>query len=206
MPGLTGIIFKQNQKTIGGFVIDATVQEIHNTQIEVTDNPVDEGVVVSDHAENKPDTVTMDCVISDTPLGFAFVQSVKNIKTTVESYLGKDKRSLDFYNRFVQMAKKREPIDVVTTLKKYSNMLITSISVPRTADTGGGLIFTVELREVRIVSSQTGVVETQSPRVRDSAKKTKDTAQKKVEEKTTDEEAAVRSKTPALKLVEAIFL
>ena len=53
---------------MGSFVFDAVFEETHEADLEVTDNPVETGVVVSDHAFMKPLRVKISAGVSDTPL------------------------------------------------------------------------------------------------------------------------------------------
>lgn len=195
---LFGILFK-NQRTvigssvsvpgfagpvggIGGIVIDATISEEHNTSCDLTENPVEDGAKITDHVQIKPAELSIEGVISDSPLGTPFVQNFQNIVDSVGVYLGKTSRSIDAYNKLLDLQNKREPFTVTTGLKQYKNMIMTKLSVPRKAEMGGSLQFKATLREIRIVKSKSGGLGGALDSVKKGAKnlaaKTKDLGQK----------------------------
>ncbi len=47
----------------------------------------------------------------------------------------------------------RRPFSIVTSLQNYTNMIITSLSAPRSATDGESLMFSAQLKEIRIVKS-----------------------------------------------------
>lgn len=146
-------IFGQSRATIGSVTIDASVSETHSDTSDVTENPVEQGAKITDHVQIKPKQLTIQGVISDTPINFAFVDNVAGAINTVKSYLGGTTRSIDAYNRLVDIQRKRDPITVITGLRVYSNMILQNISVNRTATTGKAVHFTAELREIRIAGT-----------------------------------------------------
>lgn len=59
----------------------------------------------------------------------------------------------DAFKYLEELYNDRQPFTVITALKRYSDMVISNLSVPRSARTGTGLGFTVMLEQVMIVSS-----------------------------------------------------
>jgi hypothetical protein len=53
------------------------------------------------------------------------------------------------------LKEKGEPVSIVTGLKVYDNMAISSFVVRRTADNGRTLEFTMDVTKIRIIKSQT---------------------------------------------------
>ena len=53
---------------IGDIVIDASITETHVLENEITDHPVEQGANISDHSRPLPDSFTMECVVSNTPI------------------------------------------------------------------------------------------------------------------------------------------
>jgi hypothetical protein len=51
-----------------------------------------------------------------------------------------------------------EEISVVTGIRRYDHMLIARISAPRTAETSGGMTFTIDFAEIRKVATKTVAV------------------------------------------------
>lgn len=131
-------------RSMGGLVFDAVFEETHEAELEVTDNPVETGVVVSDHAFMKPLKVTLSAGVSDTPL----------LLPSGDPFASDSGRSKRAYELLTELQKKAEPFDLQTGLKLYQNMICTSIRTSQDKDTSGALLFTAELREVIVVYTQ----------------------------------------------------
>jgi len=156
--GLLGIIFGQGKSSIGGLVIDATVNQDHIGSAEITKNPVEKGAQITDHVQIAPNQLLIDGIISDTPIGFPILQNVLNIVNTVTTLFGKSSRSIDGFNKLVDLKDKREPFTVITDLKRYNNMVISDLRVTRSNTTGNAIEFKASMEQIRIVSSKTSTV------------------------------------------------
>lgn len=131
-------------RSMGGLVFDAVFEETHEAELEVTDNPVETGVVVSDHAFMKPLKVTLSAGVSDTPL----------VVATDDTFASDSGRSKRAYELLAELQKRAEPFDLQTGLKLYQNMICTSIRTSQDKDSDGALLFTASIREVIIVYTQ----------------------------------------------------
>jgi len=140
--------------SIDGFLIDATVTEGHSFDSEVTAYPVESGADIADNIRAKPLRITLDCVVSDTPLAPAIVNARR----------GQGLPSAEIYNRLLVMRDKREPVTVVTTLAVFKNMALETLSIPRNATDGHSLRFSVTFVQVKIVSNLHAVVVVDEPR------------------------------------------
>ena len=169
---LSGVL-RQTIGGVAGIVIDATVSEEHLSEAELTENPVEDGVVVTDHVHLKPAQLTIQGVISDSPLGYAVIGNIQNLVRSVSALFGRSSRSIDAYNDLFNLQKSRQPFTVTTGLKRYKNMIMTSLSVPRTAQTGRAIHFSATMREIRIVKSKS-TSSSLSPSVSSLGSKTKD--------------------------------
>lgn len=161
---------------LGGIVVDATVSEEHVATCEITKNPVEDGAKITDHVQIEPVKLTIEGVITDTPLGFAVIGNIQNLVRTVETMFGKSSRSIDAYNQLMKLRNDRQPFKVVTGLRQYSNMILTELSVVRTKDTGNSINFKAVMEEIRIVKSATSG--SFSSGVADLASPTKDSGQR----------------------------
>ena len=135
-------------RSMGGLVFDAVFEESHQSDLEVTDNPVESGVMVSDHAFMKPLQLTISAGVSDTPL---FDVDALGDFDKFKSDNGRSKKA---YELLTELQAKAEPFDVQTGLKLYKNMVCTSLRTKQDKDTGGALFFEATLREVIIVYTQ----------------------------------------------------
>ena len=131
-------------RSMGGFVFDAVFEETHEADLEVTDNPVETGVVVSDHAFMKPLRVKISAGVSDTPLA----------AVTDDPFASDAGRSRRAFELLTELQKRAEPFSLQTGLKLYENMVCTSIRTSQDKDSSGALLFDAELREVIIVYTQ----------------------------------------------------
>lgn len=123
---------KYPKAKVGTVVMDTTITEDHRYSSRVTHYPVENGTIVSDHIINEPDVVVLSGIVSDTPLNI----------------LSSFNRSVDAFNRLVEIHRRREVITVVTGIKVYPNMAITMLDVPRTIKTGQSLTFNIELQSI----------------------------------------------------------
>ena len=148
-------------RNIDGLYFDAVFTEAHEAVLNVTDNPVETGVVVSDHAYMSPLKVTITAGVSDTPLGPGWIATGDSGENyfewegsgdQFESDSGRARRAFELLTE-LQIA--AEPFDVQTGLKLYTNMLCLSIRTAQDKDTAGVFIFTAELREIIVVNTQT---------------------------------------------------
>lgn len=128
---------KYAQTSISNVVLDAVITEDHNYNSRVTSFPVENRLNISDHIINEPETLTISGVVSDTPL----------------SILAPFNRSVNAFNQLIEIHNRRERITVVTGIKVYNDMVMTSLSVPRSVDSGQSLTFTIELQRVILDSS-----------------------------------------------------
>jgi hypothetical protein len=161
--GITDLLFKRQKLQVGtsfpimGFPLpalvefDASVTETHKDETEVTGFPVEDGAEISDHIRKLPSSIEVEGVISNTPIIFlASLQATSPV-------IGDLKPTLDRVE--TGYAKLREfqiagiLVDVITSLRSYKNMALTSISVTRDQRTGNILSSILSLREVMVATA-----------------------------------------------------
>ena len=114
----------QPRRSIGEIFPDVVIKESHEDGLEITEHPVEQGAAVNDHAYKKPETVTIRAGVSDS------------------NSAGNDKAAQEYYDKLLDLQKRREPFDIVTRRRLHKNMLLESISVVTDANTENALIFT----------------------------------------------------------------
>lgn len=154
--------------------VDVAVHETHSRKSTPTKFPIESGKNISDHIILEPFSLELQGIISDTPIG-GLGGLLTEVGTTAAaallppvgviagagafalfSALSKSKSpSVAAFEQLISLQEKGEPFDVITTLKRYTGMWITSISVPRDDKTGQALVFSVTLQQLLIVSPQT---------------------------------------------------
>jgi hypothetical protein len=142
------------KKTIlNGFTVDATVTEDHNYESEVTSYPIEKGADITDHVRARPVTVSMECIVTDTPIGI-----MRDIRS------GTTLPSDDILKKLLQMRDAREPITIETSLRKYENMVLQSFSIPRSNTVGDALRFNASFIQIELVTNNRTTIKTAQPR------------------------------------------
>lgn len=122
---------------VGLVELDVTLSENHTFNSRATNFPIETGGDITDHIINDPDILNLSGIVSDTPLNALSFFS----------------RSIDAFNRLVEIHNRREPVRVVTGLKVYDNMVMTVLDVPRNIQTGQSLTFNITLQNIRFDAS-----------------------------------------------------
>ena len=163
IPSITG-------DAVGAIEIDAVLEETHTLANTVTDHPVEQGYNITDHSRPEPDTVTMRCFISNTPL--STTQQTRSIdagdtkntqftsNTQQDVKIGDTNgRGNNAYEKLKKLRVTGALVQIVTSLTVYKvtsteGMIITSISIPRTAENFDGLEFSISFKQIRIVRNR----------------------------------------------------
>lgn len=144
------LIWKKAKAQIGSLELDATLSEQHQGDVDVTDHPVERGANISDHARSKPEVVTLEGLITNTPISGGFDPT----------------RAAKAYAELLSLKDAGDLLTVVTSRRSYSDMVLTSLSTPVDARTGQALRFSATLKQVRVVSSQTVKVTVSQPKLK----------------------------------------
>lgn len=151
---LTELIFGAPTKAEVGFVqFDCSVSERHTDEAEITEHPVEFGSDVSDHIRKLPKSIEINGIVTNTPI--VFLASLMAPSPVITDFLSKTDRVEAAYAELQRVMDDGELVDVVTSLKTYDNMAITSLVVDRDVATGNVLNCVVSLREVVIASTLT---------------------------------------------------
>jgi len=123
------------RRSIGPFNATVTLEEIASDDLEITQHPVQQGAMITDHAYLKPATVSIKIMFNaaDAPLA-------------------------ETYAKLRQLQASREPFDVVTGKRAYKNMLFKSLGQTNDAQTENVLSISAELQEIFIVQVETTTV------------------------------------------------
>jgi hypothetical protein len=141
---------------IAGYFFDAILRMDHTSSLTITEHPVETGAAISDHAFVNPAVLVMEIGMSDV------------VKSLVNGQFEDGwSRSTKAFEVLQKLQKDREPLQVVTRLKKYDNMLIETIAVPDDNTTLFGLRATVTMREVFVAQVKTEKISAR-PQVTDS--------------------------------------
>lgn len=136
-------------------VFDASLSEQHTLEAEVTQHPVETGSPISDHYRVLPQKIVINGIVSDSPMpadhiGGLFTSRDGLVSTANKLITGKS-RVDEAYDSLRKKMDESSLLDVVTTLKTYENMAITSLAIERDASSGNILNSTISLQEIKIV-------------------------------------------------------
>jgi hypothetical protein len=165
--------------------VDASVSETYSHEADMTDNPVEKGIDVTDHYSPRPVEITMKMMQSETPLGIQSLlagakagigqfggkqifnsgagREIGGIAPSVARLINKayhpetdvKTRVATCYELFKGLIEDKQRLTITTGLSVYSNMMIKSLTVNRDKGTGEALDFTVTLKQVIIIQSET---------------------------------------------------
>ena len=139
---------------------DALVSEAPQYMGQLTESVIENGAVINDHFTARPLRLTVEGVISDTPLStspFATAAQAAGALGAANS------QSPGSYQKFSARAfaylenlyLQKSLFDFVGGFRIYANMMITEWRPTRTAETSGSLEFTMTMEQVTIVSTAT---------------------------------------------------
>ena len=132
--------------TIDGYPLDLVESEEHSLEAEITDYPVEDGSDISDNIRLKPRTLTLNgAIVSDTPIGAIASDPTRKLGA------GNPPPSQDAYRRLEALYESRKPVEVVTGLKRYTNMVLETLTIPREAKDAGALVFSAHFKQIRTV-------------------------------------------------------
>jgi hypothetical protein len=155
---------------------DAVVTETHTRSASVTTHPVEQGADVADHVNTNPVTLSLEAIVTNTPLrtpatmnrnARGEVSAVEGTKANALQFDASMDRPKDVYDAISEAFDKGAVFTVDTALRRYEDMVIIDLTVPREAgsglDTQSGtrvdkLSFTLSMQQVRVVGSREGSV------------------------------------------------
>lgn len=140
---------------IDGYEIDVAVTETHGFESEVTEHPVESGADIADHVRARPIVVTLDSVVSDTPIGDLAARRSTDTLPSREALA-----------RLLAIRDAREPITIETDLRVYDNMVMESLSIPRSVQTGDALRFSATFKQIQLVTNARTTVPVAIPRAK----------------------------------------
>ncbi len=145
---ITNAMSGGEQKVFG---FDAVIRESHHSELEVTDNPLETGVVVSDHAFMRPDRLEVEAMVGDVWL-HALDENGQPVKDTWQSEAG---RSVSAFALIQELQRTAVPFNIQTGLRLYQNMVVVSLDADQDASTASALLFRAQLREIIRATTET---------------------------------------------------
>lgn len=149
---------------------DVVTAESWNRSVDVTRLPIERSSEYIDHAVKNPDDVSFTCLVSETPMTYSdYLTKLTALKEALNTQDDDDDDSDDYKNsgESVYITKAKNFLDYClnpntlivfnTSLGRFENYKVTSVSINRTAENLGLLVFSIEAAQVKFVDT---IVET----------------------------------------------
>jgi len=145
---------------------DCVTTETHEASSEITEHAVERGAALSDHKKVKQRRISIEVVVTNTPLGappesgfgaspvsFASRKS-PNANAVVRVYSGAFDRMTDVHDTLVTLAESPIECTISTRTRVYESAQIIGCTAPRTSDDGDSIRFVISAVEIRIAESR----------------------------------------------------
>lgn len=123
---------------------DATIREAHSSELTVTENPVETGVVVADHAFMNPLRLEVEGHVGDVSLH----------PDPADPFASTTKRSARALELLQNLQSSAVPFIVQTGLRVYQDMVIVSLTAEQGSGNAGSLEFHATLRQIITATTQ----------------------------------------------------
>ena len=148
------LFYRADGYSVGEVSLDLILSEDHSLNAAVTQHPVQDGSVISDHISVLPRSGTMRALISNFSLSTAEPpedeEGLNELYQRAESSVLPN-RAADAWEALKKLVENRELVQIVTSLEVYSNVALTSVRTTRDADSGDALEIEIDFEQVKIV-------------------------------------------------------
>jgi len=168
---VTTLLFGRRAANIGEVQLDVTLNEKHIYDAEVSQYPVEQGFEINDNIRKLPERLELEGIITNTPLQFAVTKIAQQLfSTSNSSSVRTNSREGDetfveagqnallaLLGRRIQGDDNGTPqiFDIITGLRVFTSMACTSMTFPRSAQTGQAIRITASFVKINIVDSET---------------------------------------------------
>jgi hypothetical protein len=152
-----GLLKTPDRVRLDVITVDATMQETHTFEADITEHPVEQGANITDHIRPKLKHYSIDGIISNTPIGptgdlsdalhtgaLALGVTLPTFPTSYDADLarsaGSTTRAKAVFEKLIALMDAAETITIHTPLKDYASMALESISVVRDQHLSSGAI------------------------------------------------------------------
>lgn len=168
MAEAVSLLFRKAPAVIGTVELDCAISESHQAGQDVTDHPVEEGSPITDHARKRPDVVTIEGLVTDTPVGLTQRQRAAQSLGLVDSEEAPGYAQAAYDQLRELLAGKI--FTVVTSLRTYDDMVLTDLTVPRDRSIGHALRFSATLKQIKLVKNKITAIATSTRTARGKRK------------------------------------
>jgi hypothetical protein len=163
-PGNKRIVIQRSDADTGTYlIVEVATSETHSMNATATKFPVESGVNISDHILNQGVIYEVSGLISDDPIDFfqkgivdrfksPFIDNEKVYSSVVSQTrtFANDSPSKNAFYLLNILYYMKIPVNIVTDLTMYKNMVMESLIIPRDQGTTRALKFEAKFREVLV--------------------------------------------------------
>lgn len=155
-----GILYNDKRPTVkfqglASLEFDVMIEENHEWTADITTNPVEVGSPVADHVLLNSDKFRVTAMVSDSSLVGSFYNDIARRIIGQPPGTQTETATQLAFNMLRSMFEAQQTLTVYTKYKTYSDMVISSIGIPRSNVNGNSIQFSVEFMHIRVVSTQT---------------------------------------------------
>lgn len=163
MPAQSAFTWYERDGRLQSLDIDAIIREGGSEVSEVTENPIERGSPVADHVREKMDQLTLEFVITNTPLrapltnadgATATIQRDDVSKASVLVFSAEFDRVESVRHTLARVRTEALLCTVYTPLRAYENFVIEQSTPERNQRTGDSAKFVLTLRKIRTVNTR----------------------------------------------------
>jgi len=125
-----------SRRRIGTIYPDVTIEEVGHDDLIITEHPVEKGAAITDHSYKRPEELDM-------RVGFS------NSSAQTEGYVQ------SVYQDMLALQATREPFEVDTGKRHYTDMLIAGITQTTDVHTEWALMLVVRMKRIKFAQAQT---------------------------------------------------
>lgn len=157
------------------FEFDAVVNEGHSGEADVTQKPVEDGSILTDHVRVRPQTLTIEGAVSNFPVQ-SFISDIVDLIIQPDDFLSQEsdeRRMQKAIEELRAMQQGAYDVTVLTELETYPQMVLQSFTTDRNAEFANSVVFSMSFIRVKRVQVEIKGDPTQPRRLRGSKKKEK---------------------------------
>ena len=136
---------------IGDVTVDCSRAETHALEADATEHEVEEGSDITDHYRARPRTIQIAGTITDSPISTG-LPGATLVNSVVSLAKGSDPVG-DAWRVIKGYFSDGELVTIETSFDSYQNIALLGFSVERAASFGRAMNFTLDARQLRIVTT-----------------------------------------------------
>lgn len=146
--------------------LDAAPREEHRYQNEVTRYPLENGAAISDNIRGIPEELTIDGFITNAPVRYlaglrdalTYDEGVSHVQDGFEILMRMAGYSVTTTEGRTAIPTEPLLVDIFTSLRVFTDMVMTNFSIPRDAQTGDALRFSASFVKIEKADLETSKV------------------------------------------------